>query len=110
MDYNLILKQSKELLSDYNDYSSKKKFKEYDYEKFESEMITTYSYLHKNINTIFNLCICGDMNLKILTYMINSAKDIKKNKISNYDASVKVGNVLVDTFVKPKINDNKETI
>ena len=41
--------------------------------------------------------------------MINQAKDIKKNKISNHDASVKVGEKLVDKYVKPHMDkDNND--
>jgi hypothetical protein len=107
MDYDIVLKQAKELLNDYKDYSNKKRFKSHTYESFESEMNGKYVYLKNNSGTIFNSCIKGDMNLKVLTYMIVQAKELKKNNISNHDASVNVGQVLVDTFVKPKLDKEK---
>ena len=39
----------------------------------------------------------------MITVMINYAKRVKKNKISNHDASVKVGEKLVDKFIKPML-------
>jgi hypothetical protein len=99
MDYDIILKQSTEML---NDYSNKKRF-----ESFEAEMNEKYAYLKNNSVTIFNLCIKGDMNIKMLTYMIGQATELKKNNISSHDASVNVGQVLVDTFVKPKLDLEK---
>ena len=71
MDYDIVLRQAKELLSDYKDYSNKKKFKKNTLESFEKEMNRKYSYLKNNVGTIFNSCIKGDMNLKVLTLMIN---------------------------------------
>ena len=107
MDYDIVFKQSKELLSDYKDYSNKKNFKNHTYEKFECEMNEKYEYLKTNVKSIFDSCINGNMNLKVLIYMINQAKELKKNTISKHDASVNVGQVLVDTFVKPNL-DKKE--
>ena len=108
MDYDIVLRQAKELLSDYKDYSNKKKFKNHTAESFEDEMNGKYGYLKNNVGTIFNSCLKGDMNLKVLTYMINQAKQLKKNNISKHDASVNVGQVLVDTFVKPNLDKEKE--
>jgi len=107
MDYDIVLRQAKELLSDYKDYTNKKKFKNHTAQSFEAEMNGKYGYLKKNVVTIFNSCLKGDMNLKVLTYMINQAKELKKNNISNHDASVNVGQILVDTFVKPNLDKDK---
>ena len=102
MDYNLISEQSKALLNNYKDYKSNKKFKKYNDETFKSEMENTYSYLNTKAKSIFNLCLIGKMDLQILYYMINQAKNIKNDTISSYDASVKVGEKLVEKIIKPK--------
>jgi len=107
MDYNLIYQQSKSLIDNYKDYKSNKKFKKYDEDTFKSEMENTYSYLNNNAKSIFNLCLTGKMDLQILYYMINQAKNIKNKTISSYDASVKVGEKLVEKIVKPKIDKNE---
>ena len=108
MDYDIVLRQAKELLSNSKDYSNKKKFKNYTLESFEEEMNGKYGYLKNNVGTIFNSCIKGDMNLKVLNLMINQAKELKQNNISKHDASVNVGQILVDTFVKPNLDKEKE--
>ena len=107
MDYNLIYDQSKSLLDNYNDYKSNKKFKKYNQETFTSEMENTYSSFNNNAKSIFNLCISGKMDIQILYYMINQAENIKNNTISSYDASVKVGEKLVDKIIKPKLEKDK---
>ena len=48
------------------------------------------------------------MDIEVITFMINKANEIKKNKVSNYDASVKVGEKLVDKFIKPHLDKEKE--
>ena len=50
------------------------------------------------------------MDINVLTYMINQAKNIKNNKISQEDASVKIGEKLVDTYVKPLIDKENKNI
>ena len=108
MDYDIVLRQAKQLLSDCKDYSNKNKFKNHTLESFEKEMNEKYVYLKNNVATIFNSCLKGDMNLKVLTYMINQANELKKNNISRHNASVNVGQVLVDTFVKPNLDKKTE--
>ena len=65
-------------------------------------MVKDYSYIKNNFASIFTQCITGHMDLNVIPYMINQAKEIQKNKLSNHDASVNVGQKLVDKFVKPK--------
>ena len=48
------------------------------------------------------------MDIEVITFMINKAKEVQKNKVSNYDASVKVGEKLVDKFIKPHLDKDKE--
>ena len=67
MDYNIILNQAENLNKELNEPSK----------KYESEMIEKYNYLYKNVNSIFNGCLKGEMDINVLTYMINQAKNIK---------------------------------
>lgn len=97
MDYNLILSQSTELNLESKDISEDK------LKQFESEMIIKYKYLYENVKSIFLLSVKGSMDINMLKFMIKQASDIKSNTISNHDASLKVGNELVDKYVKPLI-------
>ena len=107
MDYSLIYEQSKDLLNNYKDYKSKKKFKDFDDEKFKSEMTNTYSYLNTNTKSIFNLCLNGKMDLQMLYYMINQAKNIKNETLTSHEASIKVGEKLLEKIIKPKLEKDK---
>ena len=95
MDYDNILSQAKKLLEIKNTYSQ---------EEFEKNL-KDFSELEKNQPSIFNMCKEGAMDIERLTYMINMIKQVKSNSISEHDASVKVGQRLVDEYVKPKLNN-----
>ena len=102
MNFNLLYDQSKCLLENYKDYKSNKKFKNYDENKFESEMANTYSYLYTNAKSIFKLCLSGKLDLQVLYFMINQAKNLKNNTISPEEASKKVSEKLIEKIVKPQ--------
>lgn len=103
-DYDLILSISKDICEDYKKYTKKKDYKDLNYEQFRSVMEEKYKDFKNENNSIFDKCITGNMDINVLSFMINQAKQIQKNNISNYDASVKVGEKLVDKFIKPLIN------
>jgi hypothetical protein len=107
-DYDLILSISKDIIKNYNNFINKKDYKNCSYEQFKTKMEEQYNEFIKDNNNIFEKCVSGQMDINILSYMINQAKQIQKNKISNYDASVKVGEKLVDKFIKPLMQKEKE--
>ena len=107
INYDKLLVDIKKLHKDCKDYSNKKKYNELSQTEFEEKMVNEYSYIKNNFSSIYTQCISGHMDLNVITYMINQAKQIQKNKLSNHDASVNVGQKLVDTFIKPNL-DKKE--
>ena len=106
-DYDLILSTAKQVISDYNDFTRKKQFKNCSYEEYKNKMIEKYNTFSIENSSIFEKCITGNMDINILTFMITQAKQIQNNNISNYDASVKVGEKLVDKFIKPHLDKDK---
>ena len=50
----------------------------------------------------------GELDNTVFTYMIEKAKAVQKNKMSNFEASKQVGEKLVDTFIKPKLEDKNK--
>lgn len=99
MDYNKILDDAKKLLEFTKSNTEDKK-------EFEKKMEEKFNLMHKQQPSIFKMCIDGSMDIERLTYMINMVKKVKSNNISEHDASVEVGQRLVDEFVKPKIEEN----
>ena len=52
---------------------------------------------------IFENIMQGTLDMKQFNYMINMAKKVKSNEKSQHDASVEVGQKLVDKYVKPVV-------
>ncbi|QOI90172.1 hypothetical protein QKU58_gp159 [Pyramimonas orientalis virus] len=61
------------------------------------EFSSNYPYL---LNKLYE----DNFDKDTLRYMLNQKQKIDANKSSEYDASVKVGTVLVDKYVKPNLN------
>ena len=108
VNYDKLLVDIKNLHKDCKDYKNKKKYANLSQKEFEENMVKEYSYVKNNFGSIYTQCLSGHMDLNIITYMINQAKQVQKSKISNHDASVNVGQKLVDTFIKPNLNKNKD--
>ena len=65
-----------------------------------------FKYLHEKFPTIFNKIVDGTMEMGRLKFMLKMIRDIESNKISKHQASVTVGQELVNNIVKPQM-DNK---
>ena len=104
VNYDILLSEVKELVKKYEDFVSKNKKNIYqNHDEFISAMTTQYQNMATNQTKIFEQCVSGQMNIEIFTYMIQQAKKVQQHKISSYDASVKVGEELVEKFIKPKL-------
>ena len=93
-EIKLLNNECKEFLKDNNTIENT---------EFEKKMSEKYNNIKLNFSSIYSKCIANKMDIEMITVMINYAKRVKKNKISNHDASVKVGEKLVDKFIKPML-------
>ena len=98
MDYDNILKTVREICE------IKKTNNE---ETFKKIMEEEYSDFSENHKSIYQICIMGKMDIDRFSYMIDMAKKVKKNEMSEYNASVKVGTRLVDDIIKPNLDKKK---
>jgi len=96
-----ILTESREL---YRDYVDNLASRSYSMQDFTISMQTKYSYLNTNFQSIFNMSISNKYDYNRLSIMVNMAEKVKNDEISEHDASVKVGQVLVDEIVKPQLD------
>ena len=67
--------------------------------------------LVKRYSSIFTVITKNDFGTKEmqrLKYMLNMAVKVDENKVAEHDASVAVGQRLVDEIVKPQISQNKK--
>jgi hypothetical protein len=109
MDYDKLLLEIKSLNNECKEFEKCKGiYKDLSKKEFDLKMKQKYSNIQNNFNSIFQQCLNNTMDIEVITFMINKAKEIQKNKLSNYDASVKVGEKLVDKFIKPNLDKEKK--
>ena len=104
LNINKILKESKEI---YRQFLKNEVTKDLNNEQFVKNMRLKYSELNKNYPSIINISASQNYDEKRLTYMLNMANKVSNNEISEKNASVKVGQLLVDEIVKPQLNKEK---
>ena len=97
MDKKQILNSVKEICD------LKKKHNDEEFKKIINEEYKDFISRYKSI---YQMCLSGEMDIKRLEFMLNMMDKVKKNEMSEYDASVKVDTKLVDELVKPSINKN----
>ena len=77
-------------------------------EKFEENMAIKYDYLYSNFPNLFSMCCSSHSNLNRLKFMLDNIIKIQSKDMTEHDASVKVGEQLVNDFVKPDLEKNKK--
>ena len=76
-------------------------------EDFEAAMTAKFPYLAENAKTLFSKCCSGEMDDAKIAYMISMMRKVISGKKSEHDASVNIGQRLVDEYVMPLIKDKK---
>ena len=62
-----------------------------------------YPEFSKRYPTLFEKLFEQNLDLTTLRYMLNQKEKMNSNKLTEHDASVKVGTLLVDKYVKPNL-------
>jgi hypothetical protein len=66
--------------------------------------VTKYPLLANTYPTIFSKACEPHFDLAKFSWMLNMANNVRDNQISQHDASVQVGEKLVDEHVKPLLS------
>ena len=101
IDKDRILTESRDLYRKFNDNLASR---ELNNEEFKISMKSEYSYLHNNFEPIFNIACSKSYDYSRLATMLGLAVKVKNDEISEHDASVQVGQILVDQIVKPQLD------
>ena len=95
-----ILEESRRL----NDkYLEAKKVIGFSKNDFTNQMKKEFNELLESMESVFNISLSDSYDYNRLKYMFEMSKKVKNNDISEHDASVEVGQILVDKIVKPQI-------
>lgn len=70
---------------------------------FTNQMKKEFNDLFESMASVFNISLSDSYDYNRLKYMFSMSNKVKNNDISEHDASVAVGQVLVDKIVKPQI-------
>jgi len=96
-----LLTESRDLNRKFNDNMAAK---ELNAEEFKISMKSQYSYLYNNYEPIFGISCSKSYDYNRLATMLGLAQKVKSNQVSEHDASVQVGQILVDQIVKPQLD------
>jgi len=95
-----ILEASRKLNYKYTEAKRVIGFSKHD---FTNQMKKEFNELYEAMTSVFNISLSDSYDYNRLKYMFNMSNKVKNNDISEHDASVAVGQVLVDKIVKPQI-------
>ena len=77
------------------------------FDKLKTTLEKKYPDFSLRYPSIFYSTLEGKMNLTTLEYMVGMASQVNDKSKTQHDASVEVGQKLVDDFVKPFLTKNK---
>lgn len=103
-NYDEILLTCKKLNNSYIEGINNKK----DIKTIRNELKELYSDFELNYNSLFKLCTSEDYDLNKLILFIQMANSVQRKEITEHDASVHIGEMLVNEYVKPKLNTDKK--
>tara|TARA_B110000967_G_C18823741_1_gene530187 strand:- start:1054 stop:1368 length:315 start_codon:yes stop_codon:yes gene_type:complete len=103
MAFEKVLRESLELNIKYRTAISESGF---NLDIFKGIMETEYRCLYAEHPAIFNIATGKSYNFERLSKMLKLAEKVKTNEVSEHDASVAVGQLLVDDIVKPQLKNN----
>ena len=101
LDYNKVLDEVTHIYKQYENYNSNNSSFS-SFEDYYTKMKSKYNYVAVNLPTIFDKLTTGSLDIKMVTFMIQKANDLKSNKINRHNADLAVGQKLADTLVKQK--------
>jgi hypothetical protein len=74
----------------------------------ESECSVACPFLYTNYTTLFNRLLRDRLDLNILYTFLGVLKEIEDGKVDQHDASFKIGTLLKELYIDPKLEEIKE--
>lgn len=75
---------------------------------FENAMREKHSHFVENYKEIFKSAVTGTLDMTMFKYMLSMLRKMEKGHINERNASIAVGQVLVDKYVKPLIDEDEQ--
>lgn len=99
-----ILESSKQLNQEWITARQSESFQS---DVFRRQMSQKYSELYTKTQAIFNVAMTPTYDAHRLKFLLEQAYQVHTQRITEHDASVKVGQRLVDDIVRPQLKTNK---
>jgi hypothetical protein len=100
------LKHSSRILEDVKTVVLLKEGK--DWREVESECISKANFIFTNYTMIFNRLLRDGLDVSILYTFLGVLKEIEDGKVDQHEASFKIGTLLKQMYVDPKLEEVKE--
>jgi hypothetical protein len=79
-----------------------------DWKDVESACMKESNFLYTHYTNLFNRLLRDKLNVDILYTFLEVLKEIEDGKIDQHDASYKIGMLLKEMYVDPKLDEIKE--
>jgi len=73
----------------------------YDLESLRTKMQKEYPYISEKFPSIVSISLGDSYDYNRLKFMLNASEKVASNELTEKEASIQVGQVLVDEIVKP---------
>jgi hypothetical protein len=103
-DTSYLIDDVKEMRNRVLLYHQKKIDRQLSENEFVKKIEKDYARVKENFPTIFDKVMMGTLELDRLEFMLKMIGEIKNKKVSKHEASVVVGQELVDNIVKPTLD------
>lgn len=102
-DTSGLIEEVKEMKNRIVLYHMKKNDRHLTEEQFIKKIEKDYKNLYDNFPNIFQKVMLGTLEIERLEFMLKMVGEVKTKKLSKHEASVVVGQELVDNIVKPNL-------
>lgn len=101
LDKKLIKSQISDIIKSYNAWKNGDDFHGFTDDEFKTVMEAKYDYLLQNSSTLFKKALEGSVDMTFLNKMFEMMDKIDNGKVSYFDGSRQIGEILTDHYVKP---------
>lgn len=102
-DNSYVIGDVKEMMEQIRLFKNKEIHNNVNDDGFKLILEEKFKRLNENFPAIFLKVYAGTLELNRLEFMLKMIGEINKNKVSKHEASVVVGQELVDNIVKPNL-------
>lgn len=108
-DTSYVLEDVKDMMNKIYLYNTKKLYNNLNPNEFVEKLKKDFKQLEDNFPSIFEKVLGGTLEYDRLEFMLKMLGEVKTQKLSKHEASVVVGQELVNNIVKPGLEDKENS-